>query len=163
MYTSILDSSRFWGINLRMIKNKENLCMSKRLWDQKNFVSALTNLGTEFIITVPAIAQSGKVNWGHALNLQPPGRSQHPWHFSSTQYQSASTEYLLIPGTQVGSAEWQWWIRVGLYLCQEAVWGSGYNPDIDLGRCYPYYLCELGSINYLCLFLIYKKRGEQMR
>lgn len=45
-----------------MIKNKENLCMSKRLWDQKNFVSALTNLGTEFIITVPAIAQSGKVN-----------------------------------------------------------------------------------------------------
>lgn len=54
-----------------MIKNKENLCMSKRLWDQKNFVSALTNLGTEFIITVPAIAQSGKVNWGNALNLQP--------------------------------------------------------------------------------------------
>lgn len=42
-----------------MIKNKEKLCMSKRLyWDQENFVSALTNLGTEFIITVPAIAQS---------------------------------------------------------------------------------------------------------
>jgi len=45
-----------------MIKNKEKLCMSKRLWDQENFVSAQTNLGTEFIITVPTIVQSGKVN-----------------------------------------------------------------------------------------------------
>ena len=53
------------------LRIRKNCVWVKGCGDQENFVSAQTNLGTEFIITVPTIAQSGKVNWGNALNLQP--------------------------------------------------------------------------------------------
>lgn len=62
--------SRFWGANLRTVKNKEMLCRVKECWVRR-IASPLTKLVTGLII-VSTISQGyRKVTWNNTLSRQP--------------------------------------------------------------------------------------------